>query len=108
MNHEDINIINQGSKFKGSIELDKYTRFNGKVEGEISGTAGSVIVLGSDSIIEGIVKGHVIIIDGFVRGEIQATEKVTISPTGRVIGKIKTPKVEMQVGCYFDGECACY
>lgn len=106
MEPDKINIINSGSKFEGTVEFDSFTRFEGYIRGTLKGQAGSELVLGENGVVEGNIIGDIVIIDGFVRGEIKATQKVIISETGRVVGEIHAPSVAIKFGGYFDGKCS--
>jgi cytoskeletal protein CcmA (bactofilin family) len=45
------------------------------------------------------------IIDGLVRGDIRASERVELGSTARVFGNIETPALEVQPGAVFEGQC---
>jgi cytoskeletal protein CcmA (bactofilin family) len=44
-------------------------------------------------------------VDGLVRGDIRATERVELGSTARVIGNIETPALAIQPGAVFEGQC---
>lgn len=102
----DVNLITAGSRFDGTVEFSNYTRFEGSIRGTLKGVPGSELIVGEQGVVEGKIEGDKVIIDGFVRGEIHATAKVTISESGRVIGQITAPSVEIKFGGYFDGKCS--
>lgn len=106
MERDNVNLITAGSRFEGTVEFSDYTRFEGFVNGTLRGGAGSELIVGENGVVEGKVEGDVIVIDGFVRGDIKATSKVVISGTGRVIGEIIAPSVAIEFGGFFDGRCA--
>lgn len=106
MDAENVNLISTGSRFEGTVEFSNYTRFEGYIRGNLKGSTGSKLVLGENGVVEGNVDGDEVIVDGFVRGDIKASSKVTISETGRVIGEIKAPSVAIKFGGYFDGKCS--
>jgi cytoskeletal protein CcmA (bactofilin family) len=45
------------------------------------------------------------VIDGEVKGNIQASERVEIHSNGRVIGTITTPKLVVEEGAYLEATC---
>lgn len=102
----EVNLITAGSRFDGTVEFSSYTRFDGYIRGTLKGVAGSELVLGENGVVEGKIEGETVTIDGFVRGDIKASNKVVISETGRVIGEIRAPSVAIKFGGYFDGKCA--
>lgn len=105
MSPDEVNLITAGSKFEGVVEFNEFTRFEGYIRGTLKGKEGSELVLGENGVVEGNIDGDVVIIDGFVRGDIKALRKVVISETGRVIGEIQAPSVAIKFGGYFDGKC---
>jgi len=45
------------------------------------------------------------IVDGLLRGDIRATERVELGSQARVIGNIETPALAIQPGAMFEGQC---
>ncbi len=105
MQTNKVNIICVDSTIEGKLECTNYTRFEGKLRGEIVGKTGSVLVIGENAMVEGTINGHTVVIDGYLRGEIRAKHKITISGSGRVIGNLFAPNIEIQFGSLFDGKC---
>ena len=106
MDQDNVNLITAGSRFEGTVEFGGYTRFEGYVHGTLKGADGSQLVIGENGVVDGKVEGAIVLIDGFVRGDIHATSKVVITGTGRVIGEIKSPSISIEFGGYFDGRCS--
>lgn len=100
-----VNIIDQHSSIMGKFEFNHYTRFEGKFSGELIGGSESELVVSQNAVIEGKIIGHTIIIDGYVRGDIYASNKIVVSGSGRMIGNLFAPSVEIQFGSLFDGKC---
>lgn len=100
-----INIIAEGTRISGEIRLDQITRIHGVLNGQIHGSTGSRIILAESGLIEGELDVDEILIEGFVRGNIRAKGKVFISKTGRVLGNVQTPSLQMEFGSHFDGKC---
>lgn len=105
MERDAVNLISTGSRFEGTIEFSDYTRFEGFVSGTLKGSRGSELIVGENGVVEGKVEGDIVVIDGFVRGDIKAANKVIISGTGRVVGEISSPSVSIEFGGFFDGKC---
>ena len=83
--------------FKGSFRIDG--RFTGKIDCD------SVLIIGDNGKVEADIKIRNIIINGEVKGTIQAKEKVEINATGRVIGAVITPKLAVEEGAYLEANC---
>jgi cytoskeletal protein CcmA (bactofilin family) len=83
--------------FKGTFRVDG--RFKGKVDSE------STLIIGESGKVEADVKiGHMII-NGEIKGNIQASEKVEVSTNGRVFGTIIAPKLVVEEGAYLEANC---
>jgi cytoskeletal protein CcmA (bactofilin family) len=84
-------------QFKGTFRLDG--KFKGKVDSE------SVLIIGDSGKVEADVKiGH-IIVNGEIKGNIHASDKVEVNSNGRVIGTIITPKLIVEEGAYLEANC---
>jgi len=75
---------------------------NGNIEGDINFRENNVIV-GENGRIHSNVTAKNITIEGEVKGELRASEQVTIKPSGRVSGDIRAPRVILDDGCQFKG-----
>jgi cytoskeletal protein CcmA (bactofilin family) len=83
--------------FKGTFRLDG--RFKGKVDSE------SILIIGDSGKVEADIKiGH-IVINGEIKGNIHASEKVEVNSNGRVFGTIVTPKLVVEEGAYLEANC---
>ena len=83
--------------FKGSFRIDG--RFKGKIDSD------SMLVIGEGGKVDADVKIGYMVIDGEVKGNIQATERVEIHSNGRVIGTITSPKLVVEEGAYLEANC---
>ncbi len=83
--------------FEGSFRIDG--RFIGKIDSD------SVLIIGENGKVDADIKIGNIIINGEVKGTIQAKEKVEINANGRVIGTVITPKLAVEEGAYLEANC---
>jgi cytoskeletal protein CcmA (bactofilin family) len=105
MNESTINIVAEGTRLEGKIVFDQGSRVHGVLVGDVHAKKGSTLILAETSVVEGNIVADTLMIDGFVRGDIEATTKVVISGTGRVMGNIKTPSLSVDFGAHFEGRC---
>ena len=98
----ELTIIASDVSIVGTIEVARELHVYGKIVGELHGHPGSSIFIKEGSHIEGKVFSDTLVIDGFVRGEIEATQKVWITARGRVLGSIKTPSLQVDSGAIFE------
>jgi len=106
LNESAINIIAEGTKIEGKMTFDHISRVYGILLGEVSAKVGSTLVLSEAAVVEGNIDADVLMIDGYVRGDVIAKTRVIISRTGRVIGNIKTPSLILEFGAHFEGRCS--
>lgn len=100
-----ITIVSEGTQLEGKMTFDHISRVHGQLRGEVRAKDGSILILCETSVVEGNIFADSLMIDGFVRGDIEAKTRVMISGTGRVIGKIKTRSLTVEFGAYFEGQC---
>src|SRR5713226_10329808 len=84
--------------FEGTLRIDCY------VTGVVRSQTGTLIVSETAELQANIFVAAAII-DGLVRGDIRATERVELGSKARVIGNIETPALAIQPGAMFEGQC---
>jgi cytoskeletal protein CcmA (bactofilin family) len=92
--------INGDLEFSGGLHLDGY------VNGNVSGEAGSDAVLwvGAQGGIEGSVIVSHIVLHGIIKGDIDATGRVELGETARVLGNVTYKVIETAVGAQINGK----
>ena len=93
--------------FPGSnceITFDGVLHFDGYSIGNMSSPDGT-LVLTRRGRIEADIDVRVAVINGWVTGDITATERVVLESEARVTGQIHTPRLSVKLGAIFDGEC---
>jgi cytoskeletal protein CcmA (bactofilin family) len=98
-----INVVSEGTRIEGTVVFDRVSRVHGTLKGEVKANPGSTLILAETAVVEGGINADVLLIDGFVRGDVRARTKVVISGTGRVVGNIRTPSLTIEFGAYFEG-----
>jgi cytoskeletal protein CcmA (bactofilin family) len=96
-------MIGEGTRIKGELDLNGLLRIDGDFSGIIR-TKGKVLV-GKNGRAECTLTAGTVVIGGVFRGEIISTEKVIILSTGLVLGTITTPRLIIEEGVIFDGNC---
>jgi cytoskeletal protein CcmA (bactofilin family) len=85
-------------KFEGTLWVDTYLAYR------LSSETGTLIITESGAV-EADILVAVVIIDGRVRGNIRASQRVELQCHARVIGDIESPAVAISPGAVFDGQC---
>ena len=83
--------------FKGAFHIDGY--FKGKINSE------SVLIIGDNGKVEADVEVGHLIINGEIKGTVQAKERIEIHSTGRVIGTVITPTLVVEEGAFLETTC---
>ena len=96
----DVDASMQGTlSFKDPVNL----RINGKFDGKLD-TKGS-LTIGEHAVVNADITGETILVAGTVNGDIVADKSITLVSPARVIGDIKTPKLNVSEGAILEGNC---
>mgnify|MGYP003385081072 FL=1 len=98
---EDFTFLGKDVVFKGTLTLEGNVRVDGQLEGEVHSTG--TLTVGEHAIIKGNITTGALITSGKIKGDVTASEKVTILNTGIVIGDIRTPEISIEAGAHFHG-----
>ncbi len=96
-------FLGKGTAFKGVLSFEGTIRVDGKVEGEV--VSKDTLIAGDEAFLQGEITVGTIISSGKIVGNVNATQKVHIIAPGNVQGNIKTPKLIIEEGVTFDGQC---
>ncbi len=91
------------ASFKGHLKFEKGACLLGKFEGEITSKGELVVAEGAK--INAEVQVENIRIDGELRGNLNAANKVQLSASGRVEGDIHAARLEVAEGAVLIGQC---
>jgi cytoskeletal protein CcmA (bactofilin family) len=97
-------IIAQGCKFDGKVEVRGTLRIEGEFKGDI-GTPES-LVIGKTGMVNGKVNVKNAIIGGKLIGNIIAENKIELQSGSHVEGDIKTKRLVIDEGVFFEGNCS--
>jgi cytoskeletal protein CcmA (bactofilin family) len=94
--------INGDVEFSGGLHLDGYINGNVSVSGE-PGT-GSSLSVSEQGEIEGSVIVPNIVLNGIVKGDIDAADRVELGEKARVLGNVRYTILETAVGAQISGK----
>ncbi len=100
---EITTFLGKGTEFKGVLSFEGTIRVDGKVEGEV--ISKDTLIAGDGAFLQGEINVGTIISSGTIVGNIAATQKVHILAPGNIQGNIKTPRLIIEEGVTFDGNC---
>lgn len=96
--------VGQGTVLAGEMNFQALLRVDGRLTGRIMSESGTLIV-GASGQIEANVIVAAAIVNGLVRGDIVASEKIELGRTAQVIGNIQAPRLVMEDGAILEGNC---
>jgi cytoskeletal protein CcmA (bactofilin family) len=97
-------FLDEGSHFKGELTFEDTLRIDGKFEGTIRSKR--ALIIGDKGDVQADIDVGSVSIDGTVRGNIVAREKIEIHPHGRVFARLQAPILKIEEGAHFEGEVA--
>jgi cytoskeletal protein CcmA (bactofilin family) len=92
--------INGDVEFNGGLHLDGH--INGNVKGDSS--AGTFVSVSQHGCIEGSVIAPSVILNGIVKGDIEASDRVELGANARVLGNVQYTVIETAVGAQINGK----
>jgi cytoskeletal protein CcmA (bactofilin family) len=100
-NTEFSTVIGPDASFKGDLTFEKGMRLHGKLSGTVT-TAGRLHVA-KEATCEAEVQAGSIIIEGEVRGNLTANDRIEMKPSTRYEGDLTTAKLVVEEGAQFKG-----
>jgi cytoskeletal protein CcmA (bactofilin family) len=98
----DISTIGKGLVFSGEITGTEPLLVEGRVEGSINLPGGRVTV-GRNGQVNATITAREIVVQGKIRGNLNAADRVEIRSEGALIGDIATARVSIEDGAFFQG-----
>ena len=98
----DAAVIGRSIRINGDLRGDEDLR----IEGDVSGTVelkNSALTIGKEGKVQAGVYAKSIAVDGETKGDLYATERVSIHVNARVQGNIIAPRVSIEQGAHFKG-----
>lgn len=96
-------VIGDGSSFKGTFMVKGSFQIDGKFEGELK-IDGHLVIGPNGKVKTSTVITESITIAGTLIGNIDAKKEVILIETGRVLGNIEAPKIDVGEGAVIQGE----
>jgi cytoskeletal protein CcmA (bactofilin family) len=87
-------------EFSGGFHVDGYVRGNVKAAKDPQ----SLLSISEKGCVEGSVVVPHVLLNGTVKGDVRATERVELGPTAKVIGNVQYKLLEMAIGAQVNGK----
>jgi len=95
-------IIGKGLVFSGDITGSESLFIDGKVEGRIN-LPGSCVTVGHNGQVDAGIAAGEIVVQGRVRGNVAAFNRVEIHSDGALTGDVTTTRISIEDGAFFKG-----
>ena len=96
-------VLSSDIDFTGTLNFEKPFLIRGKVSGVIN--ANGLLVVDEKAVVNADISTTRVIIRGFVKGDVIASEKLEISVSGKLEGDVTAPEIHMESGSVFNGRC---
>jgi cytoskeletal protein CcmA (bactofilin family) len=97
-------FVGVGTELKGEANFKGMLRIDGHLTGRITSEKGTLIVSAGGQV-DANVEVATARINGVVRGDIFATERIELGRTAELYGNIQTPGLVIEQGAVFEGNC---
>lgn len=99
-----VTILTSGCHFNGKLYCRGSSRIGGKIEGEI--ISEGILIIEESAIINAQIKAEEAIIQGLVKGRLEAKTRVELAQNSRFEGDISTPSLVINEGATFNGRAS--
>jgi len=99
-------LVDSRTRINGDVEFAGGFHLDGYINGNVSGApaADSFLWVGEHGAIEGSVIVSNIVLNGIVKGDIDATGRVELGEKARVMGSVRYKVIETAVGAQINGK----
>src|SRR5580700_1048899 len=99
-------LIGAKTRIIGDIEFNGGLHLDGHINGNVTGdsNAGTFLSVSEHGCIEGSVIAPNVILNGIVKGDIEASDRVELGPKARVLGNVLYTIIETAVGAQINGK----
>jgi cytoskeletal protein CcmA (bactofilin family) len=101
--HKMTGFFDKDTEFRGDLAFKGSFRIDGRFKGTI--VSDSMLVIGEQGVVEADVKVGHLVINGEIKGTMQAKDKVEIHGRARVFGTIITPNLIVEEGAHLEANC---
>ena len=98
-------LVGADTRVHGDIEFAGGCHIDGYVKGNVrAGDPSGVLSVSERGCVEGSVVAPHVQLNGTVKGDVRATERVVLGPKARVIGNVQYKLIEMSIGAEVNGK----
>ena len=99
-------LVGSNSQVNGDLGFSGHCHIDGVVKGSVNADADSqsALSISEEATVEGGVTVPYVVLNGIVRGDVVASQRVELGPTARVIGNVYYNLIEMAIGAEINGK----
>ncbi len=99
-------MVGPNTEISGDLRFEGWCHVDGTVNGNITANpdTDSHLSISEDANVDGRVTVPNVQLNGIVRGDVYASERVELGPTARVIGNVYYNLIEMAIGAEINGK----
>ncbi|MEA3160220.1 MAG: hypothetical protein QOD95_1768 [Gammaproteobacteria bacterium] len=97
-------LIGAKTRINGDVEFVGGFHLDGHINGNVKSEAGGALSVSEGGCIEGSVVVTNIVLNGIVKGDIEASDRVELGPKARVLGSVHYTTLETAVGAQINGK----
>lgn len=97
-------LIGAKTRINGDVDFTGGFHLDGFINGNVKGDAGAVLSVSEQGCIEGSVAVPRVVLNGVVKGDIEASDRVELGPKARVLGNVVYTTIETAVGAQINGK----
>ena len=94
--------IGKTVKFVGEIHSKEDLFVDGDLEGTVEAIAHK-LTIGPNGTVHASVKAHDVVVLGTLEGNVEVADRIEIGRNARVVGDIRTARIHIEDGAYFNG-----
>lgn len=102
-NLEAMSTVGENSTLDGTFEVTGNLRVDGKFTGKLR--VSETLVVGRNGMVDAKVVAKNAVIAGTIKGDLNATEKITLQSGSRLEGEMVTSRLVIEEGVSFQGSC---
>jgi cytoskeletal protein CcmA (bactofilin family) len=101
---EDLNgFLDEGTEFSGELRFREVLRIDGRAKGRI--VSDNTLIIGETGHVDAEIDCGVVSIRGQVSGEVRGRQRIELLAGCRVQARLVAPKLLIEDGAFFEGEC---
>ena len=96
-------VVGESGRFEGLLTFRGRARIDGELIGEI--VCRGTLRLGEMARVNAVIEVDELIVAGTLEGDATARQRIELTPTARVTGTLRAPRLAFADGCQVEGRC---